>query len=99
MIDKVVETIKKAADTKNASIGLQRLLDIDETQAKAILDLKLSRLTHLDVSKLMSEKTELEKELARIEAILADENLLKKEIERGLREVAEKFGDARRTKI
>lgn len=99
MIDEVVKTIKQAADTKNASIGLQRLLGIDETQAKAILDLKLSRLTHLDVSKLMSEKTELEKELARIEAILADENLLKKEIEKGLREVAEKFGDDRRTKI
>lgn len=99
MIDEVVKTIKQAADTKNASIGLQRLLGIDEAQAKAILDLKLSRLTHLDVSKLMSEKTELEKELARIEAILADENLLKKEIEKGLREVAEKFGDARRTKI
>ena len=99
MIDKVVETIKQAADTKNASIGLQRLLGIDETQAKAILDLKLSRLTHLDVSKLISEKTEIEKELARIEAILADENLLKKEIEKGLREVAEKFGDDRRTKI
>ena len=99
MIDEVVKTIKQAADTKNASIGLQRLLGIDETQAKAILDLKLSRLTHLDVSKLMSEKAELEKELARIEAILADENLLKKEIEKGLREVAEKFGDARRTKI
>lgn len=99
MIDEVVKTIKQAADTKNASIGLQRLLGIDETQAKAILDLKLSRLTHLDVSKLMSEKAELEKELARIEAILADENLLKKEIEKGLREVAEKFGDDRRTKI
>lgn len=99
MIDEVVKTIKQAADTKNASIGLQRLLGIDETQAKAILDLKLSRLTHLDVSKLMSEKTELEKELARIEAILADENLLKKEIEKGLREVANKFGDDRRTKI
>lgn len=99
MIDEVVKTIKQAVDTKNASIGLQRLLGIDETQAKAILDLKLSRLTHLDVSKLMSEKSELEKELARIEAILADENLLKKEIEKGLREVAEKFGDDRRTKI
>lgn len=99
MIDEVVKTIKQASDTKNASIGLQRLLGVDEAQAKAILDLKLSRLTHLDVSKLTSEKTELEKELARIEAILADENLLKKEIERGLREVAEKFGDARRTKI
>lgn len=99
MIDEVVKTIKQSADTKNASIGLQHLLGIDETQAKAILDLKLSRLTHLDVSKLTSEKTELEKELARIEAILFDENLLKKEIEKGLREVANKFGDARRTKI
>lgn len=99
MIDEVVKTIKQASDAKNASIGLQGLLGIDEAQAKAILDLKLSRLTHLDVSKLMSEKAELEKELARIEAILADENLLKKEIEKGLREVAEKFGDARRTKI
>lgn len=99
MIDEVVKTIKQAADTKNASIGLQRLLCIDETQAKAILDLKLSRLTHLDVSKLMSEKAELEKELARIESILSDDTLLKKEIEKGLREVAEKFGDARRTQI
>ena len=99
MIDEVVKIIKQSADTKSASIGLQKLLDIDETQAKAILDLKLSRLTHLDVSKLTSEKAELEKELARIEAILANEVLLKKEIEKGLREVAEKFGDARRTQI
>ena len=99
MIDEVVKIIKQSADTKSASIGLQKLLDIDETQAKAILDLKLSRLTHLDVSKLTSEKAELEKELTRIEAILANEVLLKKEIEKGLREVAEKFGDARRTQI
>lgn len=99
MIDEVVKIIKQSADTKSALIGLQKLLDIDETQAKAILDLKLSRLTHLDVSKLTSEKAELEKELTRIEAILANEVLLKKEIEKGLREVAEKFGDARRTQI
>lgn len=99
MIDEVVKIIKQSADTKSASIGLQKLLDIDETQTKAILDLKLSRLTHLDVSKLTSEKAELEKELTRIEAILANEVLLKKEIEKGLREVAEKFGDARRTQI
>lgn len=99
MIDEVVKTIKQSADAKNANIGLQRLLGISEVQAKAILDLKLSRLTHLDISKLENEKAELETEKARIEAILSDENLLKKEIENGLREVAEKFGDARRTKI
>lgn len=99
MIDEVVKTIKQSADTKNASIALQRLLFIDETQAKAILDLKLSRLTHLDISKLEKEKGELETKKAQITSILSDETLLKKEIEKGLRDVAEKFGDARRTKI
>lgn len=99
MIDEVVKTIKMCADVKNASISLQKLLSIDEAQAKAILDLKLSRLTHLDIAKLENEKNSLEKEKSRIEAILSDENLLKKEIEKGLREVAEKFGDARRTQI
>jgi DNA gyrase subunit A len=99
MIDEVIKTIKQSADAKNASIGLQRLLGIDEIQAKAILDLKLSRLTHLDITKLETEKSSLETEKERIEAILGDEILLKKEIEKGLREVAEKFGDARRTKI
>lgn len=99
MIDEVIKTIKQSADAKIASIGLQRLLGIDEIQAKAILDLKLSRLTHLDITKLETEKSSLETEKERIEAILGDELLLKKEIEKGLREVAEKFGDARRTKI
>lgn len=99
MIDEVVKTIKQSADTKTASIALQNLLKIDEAQAKAILDLKLSRLTHLDISKLEKEKGELEAKKAQITSILSDETLLKKEIEKGLKEVAEKFGDARRTKI
>lgn len=99
MIDEVVKTIKQSADTKTASIALQNLLKIDENQAKAILDLKLSRLTHLDISKLEKEKSELETKKAQIISILSDETLLKKEIEKGLKEVAEKFGDARRTKI
>ena len=99
MIDEVVKTIKQSADTKTASIALQNLLKIDEAQAKAILDLKLSRLTHLDISKLEKEKGELETKKAQITSILSDETLLKKEIEKGLKEVAEKFGDARRTKV
>lgn len=99
MIDEVVKTIKQSSDTKVASIGLQRLLGISEIQAKAILDLKLSRLTRLDITKLEDERAGLEKEKSRIEAILGDETLLKKEIEKGLREVAQKFGDERRTKI
>jgi DNA gyrase subunit A len=98
-IDEVIHTIKASASTAAASVALQKLLSIDEIQAKAILDIKLSRLAHLEVNKLVDEKAKLESEKARIEAILADETLLKKEIENGLRAVATKFGDTRRTRI
>lgn len=98
-IEEVIRAIKQAADSKNASIALQRLLSINERQAKAILDLKLARLSHLDIDKLLKEQADLETEKVRIQAILADESLLKKEIEKGLREVMDKFGDERRTQI
>ena len=98
-IDEVIHTIKASASIAAASIALQKLLSIDEIQAKAILDIKLSRLAHLEVNKLVDEKAKLEPEKTRIEAILSDETLLKKEIENGLRAVATKFGDARRTRI
>ena len=99
IIDEVVQTIKTSASSTAANEALRNLLGIDEVQAKAILDLKLSKLSKLDINKLCNEKYNLENEAARIKAILNDINLLKKEIEKGLREVAEKFGDARRTKI
>lgn len=98
-IDEVVQTIKTSASSTVANEALRKLLGIDEIQAKAILDLKLARLSKLDINKLCNEKSNLEKEEARIESILNDDTLLKKEIENGLREVAEKFGNARRTKI
>ena len=99
IINEIIALIKSAANTKNASLGLQQTFGFTEKQAKAILDIKLSRLAHLEVSKLEDEKNKLEVEKTRIEAILSDENLLKKEIECGLREVMEKFGDERRTKV
>lgn len=98
-IDDVVQTIKTSSSSAAASEALQKKFLLDEIQAKAILDMKLSRLARLEVKKIENEKEGLEKEKARIESILNDENLLKKEIEKGLREVADKFGDARRTKI
>ena len=98
-IEEVIQTIKKSADSKSASVALQKLLSINERQAKAILDLKLARLSHLDIDKLLKEQADLETEKARIQAILADESLLKKEIEKGLREVMDKFGDDRRTQV
>lgn len=98
-IDEVVRTIKSSSSTAAASTALQKLLSIDEVQAKAILDIKLSRLAHLEVNKLINERDSLEAEAMRIESILADETLLKKEVENGLRAVANKFGDARRTRV
>lgn len=99
IIDEVIQTIKQSQDSKSANRALQSLLNIDENQAKAILDIKLSKLAHLEIAKLENEQSALIKEKGRIEAIINDDVLLKKEIEKGLREVAAKFGDNRRTKI
>ena len=99
ILDEVIALIKGASDTHNASLGLQQVFGFSETQAKAILDIKLARLAKLEINKLEKEKSDLEIERARIENILSHEELLKKEIEKGLHEVSEKFGDSRRTKI
>ena len=99
IIDEVIQTIKQSQDSRSANRALQSLLNIDENQAKAILDIKLSKLAHLEIAKLENEQSTLIKEKGRIEAIINDDVLLKKEIEKGLREVAVKFGDNRRTKI
>lgn len=99
IIDDVIALIRGAADSNNASRGLQQTFGFSAAQAKAILDIKLSRLAHLEISKLEKERDSLETERQRIEAILQDDTLLKQEIEKGLREVAQKFGDSRRTKV
>lgn len=98
-INEVIQTIKSSSSTKEANENLQKNFLLDEVQAKAILDMKLSRLAKLEVKKLTDEKAELEREAERLHAILKDENLLKKEIENGLAAVAKKYGDEHRTKI
>ena len=99
MIDEVIQTIKTAADTKSANIALQKLLQIDEVQAKAILDLKLSKLSKLDIGKLKNEQDELTQRASQILEILNNKELFNAELIKGWREVAEKFGDSRRTRI
>ena len=98
-IEEVVQTIRNSASTAAASTALQASFLLDEAQTKAVLDMKLSRLAHLEVKKLENERAELQTQAEAIERILADEELFKNEIKKGWREVAEKFGDARRTKI
>lgn len=98
-IEEVVQTIRNSASTAEASTALQANFLLDEVQAKAVLDMKLSRLAHLEVKKLENERTELMNKAEAIEKILNNEELFKEEIKKGWREVADKFGDARRTKI
>ena len=98
-IEEVIQTIRSSASSAAASIALQQNFLLDEAQAKAVLDMKLSRLAHLEVKKLENERAELQTKAEAIEKILNDEELFKEEIKKGWREVAAKFGDARRTKI
>lgn len=98
-IEEVIQTIRNSASSSAASIALQQNFLLDADQAKAVLDMKLSRLAHLEVKKLENERAELQLKAESIEKILNDEELFKEEIKKGWREVAAKFGDNRRTKI
>ena len=98
-IEEVVQTIRNSASSAEASKALQSKFLLDEVQAKAVLDMKLSRLAHLEVKKLENERADLQTQAESIEKILGDEELFKEEIKKGWRDVASKFGDARRTKI
>lgn len=98
-IEEVIKIIKGSSSSASAAKELQNRYGLDELQTKAILDMKLARLAHLEVDKLTEEYSDLKKESERINTILNSETLLKKEIENGLRKTAEFFGDARRTQI
>ena len=98
-IDEVVKVIKTSPNTAAASSELQKRFLLDTEQAKAVLDMKLSRLANLEVKKLEDEREKLSIEADRLRAILSNEELFNKELINGWRETAEKFGDARRTQI
>ena len=98
-IEEVVQTIKSSTSTAAASMELQKNFLLDEVQAKAVLDMKLSRLAHLEIKKLENERENLLKEANRLNEILNNEELFNGELKNGWREVAKRFGDDRRTKI
>ena len=98
-IDNVVRLIKTSESTSVARERLMSEYVLDEVQTKAILDMKLSRLAHLEVEKLKSEKSKLEKEREFIYNIINNESEFNAQLIKGWRDVANKFGDARRTQI
>lgn len=98
-IDEVVHTIKSATNTAAASSELQKKFLLDAEQAKAVLDMKLSRLANLEVKKLEDERTKLIAEAEHLRAILNTEELFNQELINGWRDISKRFGDARRTQI
>lgn len=98
-IDDVVEIIKKAKDSSEAKAKLMSRFSLDEDQTKAILDLKLQRITNLEVFKLQTEKEEIGKEISRLNHLLNDSSAFDELLISILNEVASKFGDSRRTKV
>ena len=99
IIDEVVSTIRASNSPADASMALQSKFEFNEEQAKAILAMKLSSLTKLDIVKLNNELNELIKNIKWYTHLLNDAAALDAELIKILQEVADKFGDARRTKI
>lgn len=98
-LDEVIALIRRAPDGPSARSGLMELLTISEKQARAILDLRLQRLTQLEQSKLEEEHQNLLQKIAYLRRVLADESLLLSIIGDELQEIKEKYSDERRTQI
>ena len=92
-IENVVKDIRSSTDSSIAKNKLMNNYNLSEIQAKAILDMKLSKLAKLEAKKYEDEKEELEKQKEKITSILNDDTLFKKEIEKGFRKVSEIFND------
>jgi DNA gyrase subunit A len=98
-IDAVIETIKKSKDTETAKNNLMKKFKLSEIQAKAILDMRLQRLTGLERKKIEDEYKETIKLIERLRGILDNERTRNKIIKDELLALKEKYGDERRTEI
>lgn len=98
-LDKVIKTIRESKDTDTARLRLIENFSLSRIQAQAILDMRLQQLTGLERKKIEDEYEELLKTIARLKGILADARKVLGIIQTELKELKEKYGDARRTKI
>ena len=98
-IDEVVHIIRAAKSPADAIEGLMQRFELDEIQAKAIVEMRLRQLTGLMQDQLHAEYEEIEKKIAFYELILSDEEVCRKVIKDELIEVKEKYGDERKTEI
>lgn len=98
-IDEVVKIIKTSASVNEAKIRLCERFALSEVQAQAILDMRLARLTHLEVNKLEKELAEIRNLIQKLEAILASKKLQMEVIVNELNAIKKTYKDPRRTEI
>ena len=98
-LDEAIALIRASEDGEEASAGLQDLLSIDVDQAKAILDMRLQKLTGLELDSIKTEYEALSVLMADLRDILANEGRVRQIIKDELSEMKETYGDERRTKI
>ena len=98
-IDAVIKTIKESKDTQTANLNLQQRFGLSEIQAKAILEMRLQRLTGLERDKIQQEYREIIQLIERLRAILASKELQMQIISDELAGLRAKYGDDRRTEI
>jgi DNA gyrase subunit A len=98
-LDKAIRLIRESDGKPDAAAKLMKAFKLDEAQVEAILDAQLYRLAQLEIKKILDELKEKKAEAARIEGILASAKKLWTVVKTELNELAERFGDRRRTRI
>jgi DNA gyrase subunit A len=98
-LDEVIALIRKSATVDDARDGLMATFQLSEIQAKAILEMRLQRLTGLERDKVRKDYEETLELISKLKAILEDEGLRRQIIKDELTEIKERFGDERRTEI
>ena len=98
-IDEVIQVIKSSKDKQDAMLNLTTKFELDEIQANAILEMKLSKLTSLEVEKLKEELAELERTIADLKNILETPARVLKIIRDNLEQIKNTYGDERKTEI
>ncbi|MBQ8407094.1 MAG: hypothetical protein IJY38_04160 [Clostridia bacterium] len=98
-IDEVIAIIKKSESTADAKSKLMARFSLSDVQAQAILDLRLARLTKLEVYKLEQELKELQKKIKRLRAISKSKDLQLEVVKEEITEIKEKYGTPRKSKL
>ncbi|MDH6182357.1 DNA gyrase subunit A [Microbacteriaceae bacterium SG_E_30_P1] len=98
-LDEVIALIRASSTVDDAREGIMTLLDVDDLQARAILDMQLRRLAALERQKIIEEHDELERLIAEYERIIATPAEQRRLVTEELTEITDRFGDDRRTEI